>query len=364
MWFSGQQPRGVGGHLRVDGLALVPGYPHQQPCGTDARFVALGGVNEAQRSGHAAVSRAAVTRSAVLHRSSIEARQGFRLSWPDYSSQASGIIGLMSPLFPDGRAPERVALVGDLHGNTVAARRAVERASYGQAQLMVQLGDWGLWPGREGEKFVRDVDRQLGHYGLAMAWLSGNHDDYDQLGAIGIDPVTGLQRITDRIWHLPRGYRWTWNDHTWLALGGAVSVDRKWRREGVDWWPGEVLSEADVQRAIEGGPVDVLLTHDCPTGVEVPGLTPNEWPADAVADSGAHRDVLRRVVDAVRPRRLIHGHYHVRHSADLDLAWAPDRPDWTGVCRVEGLAHDQGPWQDNMMLVGPDGATLPWPGQE
>ena len=36
----------------------------------------------------------------------------------------------------------------------------------------------------------------------------------------------GREQVTGRIWHLPRGHRWRWHGRDWLALGGAVSLDR------------------------------------------------------------------------------------------------------------------------------------------
>lgn len=67
---------------------------------------------------------------------------------------------------------------------------------------------------------------------------------------------------------------------------------------------------------------------------------------------------MRTVVDAVRPRHLWHGHYHIRYGDRLDLGWDADRPDWSGDCVVHGLDCDQGCWADNIALVGPDGAAL------
>jgi hypothetical protein len=48
--------------------------------------------------------------------------------------------------------------------------------------------------------------------------------------------------LAGRIWHLPRGHRWRWHGRDWLALGGAVSLDRGVRTAGVNWWPEEEIT--------------------------------------------------------------------------------------------------------------------------
>ena len=44
---------------------------------------------------------------------------------------------------------------------------------------------------------------------------------------------------------------------------------------------------------------------------------------DAVLAADAHRARLRTVTDAVRPRAIWHGHFHLRYSAVADLGYGP-----------------------------------------
>jgi hypothetical protein len=117
----------------------------------------------------------------------------------------------------------------------------------------------------------------------------------------------------------PRGTRWTWHGLTWLALGGATSLDRVGRTEGVSWWPEEALTIADADRAVAGGPVDVMVTHDAPAGVTVPGAGSYLWREETMNASYLNRELLREVVDVVGPTHLFHGHFHTAYTADLDL---------------------------------------------
>lgn len=135
----------------------------------------------------------------------------------------------------------------------------------------------------------------------------------------------GVRPLRNRIVHLPRGFRWTWDDIDYMALGGAVSIDRIiggriMRYPGVDWWFGEAITFDEVEYATRPGNVDVMITHDCPTGVKIPGITKESgygWDAAMLKESEEHRDVLRTVVDAVRPKLLVHGHYHCYYESEL-----------------------------------------------
>jgi hypothetical protein len=139
-----------------------------------------------------------------------------------------------------------------------------------------------------------------------------------------------------------------WGDVRWLALGGAHSVDRPWREPGTSWWHEETITDLDVARAVAGGPADVLVSHDCPSGVDIPGLadTAHLWPAEEIVAAEAHRARLREVADVVRPRSIWHGHFHRRYSADADLGY--------GAVAVSGLDCDGSTLDRNVSVVALD----------
>lgn len=243
---------------------------------------------------------------------------------------------------PFPRETTRVAFAGDWHADARYAIRAIHWAGKQGAQVVLHTGDFGYQfsPG-----FLGELDRAAGRAGLLVAFVDGNHENFDWL----LDqPVSedGVRRLTSRVWHLPRGLRWSWSGLTFLALGGATSLDASWRTPGAEWWPQESIKPRDVSRAINGGPVDVVITHDCPEGVDVPGIDGNSYgfPATALDWAAIHRQGLGRVVQTVRPRWLWHGHYHVNHSAELAY------PDGTS-CQVRGLDMNGTEFRVNMDVV-------------
>lgn len=247
--------------------------------------------------------------------------------------------------FPLESSPDRIALAGDWHGNIPAAGEAIARAARDGAAGIVHLGDFGIWHGKAGCRYLDAVEYAVGHYGVWVAFVDGNHEDFRVLEALPVQP-TGIRRVRAGITHLPRGFRWEWHGRTWLALGGATSVDRPYRTELIDWWPQEAITWPQAEAAIAGGPADFMVTHDAPARADVPGLDPNLWRAEELRTANQHRDLVQQVVDAVGPSRLWHGHMHVRYSTVITTP--------RGRCQVDGLDCDGAPIEDNLVVVDLD----------
>ena len=228
----------------------------------------------------------------------------------------------------------KIYALGDTHGREDAVDLAVRQAKAEGCNRMVQLGDFGYWPHfPAGERFMAFVEETCVKHDVMLWWLDGNHENHDRLEVLvnehGRDaPI----ELSPHVFYLPRGYRWTWDNVSFMALGGAYSIDKAWRTEHVSWWPGETITAGDVERAMTAGPVDVMFTHDAPIGV-----TP--WHDRATTDrkkdlwpeSRVNREALTAAFNALRPSLLVHGHYHRRYT------------DHIGECRVEGLAADGQP---------------------
>lgn len=256
----------------------------------------------------------------------------------------------------------RVLLVGDLHANTGAALELLDHAAQIGADLLLQVGDYGWWPrAPSGQKFIRKVEKRLALRGLDLWWIDGNHEDFDRLAAHPVD-ADGRRQLSNHVWHLPRGYRWSWEGSTWVAVGGAVSMDKHFRTEGMTWFAAEELTDDQADQIIADGPVDIVVAHDAPLGVsflrqelrqDLPAwrrdeLTP--WPIGAMMRSDEHQRRVRRVVDAVGARRVFHGHHHVRYSDTLQAAH--------GQVGVEGLGMDLDPLASRCLLVDGKGEAI------
>lgn len=238
--------------------------------------------------------------------------------------------------------PRRILVAGDWHGDIAwseAVVRMLPRLLPDESpRIVLHAGDFGIWPGRAGEKFLFRLDRALAEVDAVCWFVDGNHEDIPQLHKLAGDPdTTEPVAVRERITWLPRGHRWTWHGRTWLALGGARSVDRKIRIDRqYRWWPEEAITDAQAARAIAGGPADVMLCHDAPSSVPLRLPPPDPgWTSADLALSDRHRERLQEVVDHVRPSHLLHGHYHLHHETTVEMAHGPVRV--TGLNRNDSL---------------------------
>lgn len=267
-------------------------------------------------------------------------RRGVRCGWLRGGPVAI-IDGMRTLQEMDGRGC--VAALGDWHGNTRYAVRAIRRLASRGVRRFVHTGDFAYDFRPE---FVRAVDAELKRCDADLAFVPGNHEDYDYLDSVPID-VDGTGRISERVVYLPRGVRWSWDGRTWMGLGGAASIDRMFREQtgsSREWWPQELITEVDVQTATADGHVDVLITHDAPTSVHI-DLPLCSWiPPEDEAAAISQRSLLEQVVEAVTPKLLVHGHHHRHQSAQ---AVARSGHEYLAV----SLDCDGSPFDSNAYLV-------------
>lgn len=215
--------------------------------------------------------------------------------------------------------PATIAFAGDWHANTAWARKAALYAKTNGADVIIHTGDFGY---DYASSFILDLEEELARLDLPILFVRGNHDDPEFLDGLEENDL-GFKPVTSHIWYIPQGKSWEWNGVRFLGLGGAHSIDRPRRVEGVSWWARETISTVDAFKAAHQGEVDVMITHDCPAGVAIPGLEkPSGWDLRELALSQQHRERLYEVVMKVKPKLLVHGHYHTRYTGFLDIGAA------------------------------------------
>jgi hypothetical protein len=131
-----------------------------------------------------------------------------------------------------------------------------------------------MWPGNErGDARNYQV---LGRRPFPLLCVIGNHEPV--LGRpdlpeedIGIGEKVILVREQPCVAYLKRGKIYTIDGFTFLALGGALSVDRQFRKSGQSWWEGEYWSgeEKEALLALLAGQnhFDYVLSHTGPDRV-------------------------------------------------------------------------------------------------
>ncbi len=150
-------------------------------------------------------------------------------------------------------------LLGDVHCQfefiNTQFRHATQR--FGAAPTTVlQLGDMGFYKKRLIEFFEEQENTLAAH----VHFIDGNHEDFLRLDSL-------KKRFAAHFTHHPRCSNQEFLGMRFGMLGGASFMDH------INTPAGSVISRGDVERCMrmEPGAIEVVVSHDCPTGIGVPG---------------------------------------------------------------------------------------------
>lgn len=210
----------------------------------------------------------------------------------------------------------KIGLAGDWHGNDAWASYVIQTFGELGVRRVFQLGDFGLgWPGDGWGQMRTRVRGACRKADVTLEIVPGNHENWAWINSkMGDLPY----QVTDRVTMLPRGYRWEIDGRTFVALGGAPSIDFLWRVEGRSWWREEMITLEEAEAVAAAGHADVMLTHDAPRNStdEVNRIiaTPPElsgWPERALAYAREGHLLMETAFAGVQPKVFAHGHFHV-----------------------------------------------------
>lgn len=197
----------------------------------------------------------------------------------------------------------KILITGDLHNrfeqlNALIARRRPE--------LVICAGDFGYWP-----RFTGDRTLPLSAIKLQTAekllWCEGNHEDFWSLKGRESD------EIEPGIIYMPRGSTYTLPDgRIILFMGGAESIDKMYRTEGIDWFREEIITQKDFQNLPEGK-VDIFVTHTCPT--ELVNDLRQGYPEKGYEPSNK---ALSQLWKMYSPKLWFFGHWHQHRVFNLE----------------------------------------------
>lgn len=104
-----------------------------------------------------------------------------------------------------------------------------------------------------------------------ICFCDGNHENFNAIYSYPQQTWNGgrVHRIRENIIHLMRGQVFSIDGKKILKMGGAYSIDKYMRKEGLSWWPQELPSNAEYREAAKslrecGNKVDYIVTHTAP----------------------------------------------------------------------------------------------------
>lgn len=219
----------------------------------------------------------------------------------------------------------KIGLLGDTHGQRNWTLFSLWKFHKEGIDTVIQVGDFGIANNGAGKYFLTEVQRACEQYGISLFVVPGNHEDWNYINSLTGDNRQDWVNLRHDIYLAPRGLRWTWDGVSFVALGGAPSVDRKWRKEYQKqisdpkqhiWFENEMITWEDVEYVAAGGYADVMIGHDAPENVPTIeaaiGGNPHGFdPVDLLYAADGRRRYTE-AFKAVAPDTVIHGHYHVK----------------------------------------------------
>lgn len=229
----------------------------------------------------------------------------------------------------------KVLLQGDTHGHAGEVRAGLSLAQRYECELMIILGDYGWgWDWNDyvhRDDFTAKVSKAVAAYEIPVWWIDGNHENFDRLEAVGAFGADAPVEVAPGVTYIPRGTVQTVGETRVLFIGGAYSVDKKYRTPHVSWWPQEEITGAEADRCLDAGQVDVVVSHDvCDTGFRAAMRLALEdhrdnaleldhlvWKNDqAFPEAKYNRRTLEGIFESARPRDWYHGHYHSSYETE------------------------------------------------
>jgi len=138
--------------------------------------------------------------------------------------------------------------------------------------MVIVLGDFGVpWhfpPNHQDEVSFHKLKRLRFSIGV----IDGNHENFDYFGSLPIESAFDgeVAKIAEDIYWLKRGQVYSINGLKLFTFGGANSIDKHMRIEGLSWWPEEIPTLRELGFGLDSlkekakNKVDYILTHEAP----------------------------------------------------------------------------------------------------
>lgn len=189
-----------------------------------------------------------------------------------------------------------IRFIGDVHGKFRPFKKLIKNA-----ERSVQVGDLGV--GFKKYNYCRDLvwDTNPPHALMVKhncKFIRGNHEN------------PSVCR---------RHSQWIKDgtiENDVMYIGGAVSIDRAFRTEGIDWWADEECSYNEIQVMIDNYIIKkprVMVTHDCPESIA--DVILSQFNRAKYGDPSRTRQALEVMRHYHKPEIHIFGHWH----KDLDI---------------------------------------------
>ena len=219
----------------------------------------------------------------------------------------------------------KTLIVGDVHGEFGRLNILINKE---KPDIILQCGDFGWFPKDHGSFWIGSTGKRhiwdqycLKNSNTKIYWCDGNHEDHEDL-EIRRNGGDSKEVMSNVFYQPRRSYITLPDGKTVLFMGGAYSVDNKFRTAGRDWFPHlESISRQDVEN-LPDIKVDIVISHSCPRSfhTRITNMCDPYWYEMGKRDGTP--DALQIVLDKYRPEQWFFGHFHLfKRSKDKGCHW-------------------------------------------
>lgn len=207
-------------------------------------------------------------------------------------------------------------ITGDTHSNFERILKWSETAKPNKDKdFLFILGDFGyIWDNKR-TSFEKDNLDFISCLPFTTLFIDGNHENHERLNSMRVVNFSGgkAHKVYDSIYHLMRGQVYEIAGKRIFTFGGASSIDKHLRTEGISWWKEEEFNYCEANTAYEnlnkvGWEVDYVLTHSAPFSIRDKLFESNK-------PSSTER-MLEAMLRNIKFERWYFGHYHIDKKMD------------------------------------------------
>lgn len=181
----------------------------------------------------------------------------------------------------------KIRIIGDIHGDFNAYKSMINGCDES-----IQVGDYGIG-------FVPNQVTDLKH-----RFIRGNHDD--------------PKRCQGEVNHILDGTIEVIDGAKIMYIGGASSIDKAYRTEGVSWWRDEECSYSQFLHFFDiycREKPDIMITHECPE--EVSNVLCNTTGISKFSEKSVTRLALQNMFEHHKPELWCFSHWHVSFAKNI-----------------------------------------------
>ncbi len=214
-----------------------------------------------------------------------------------------------------------IYVCGDTHGHYNISKLNIKswplQRTLDEDDVLIILGDFGLVYDLQKSKEETYWLDWLCEKNCTIAFIDGNHENFDRLDLFPISThwagnvqVVHTGKNGRHVYRLRRGEIYNIDNKKVFTFGGALSVDKSYRKEYISWWRQEshTLEQwhiADKNLAMVNNSIDYVLTHTCPTTIAI---------RMGLIDVDKYQDVAGKNFDLLLPQidfnQWHFGHWH------------------------------------------------------